>query len=257
MSVTALTAKETPAGMTKSEYETRVALAACARLMAQYRLTDLTNGLIAARLPDEPDMCLVNRYGEFFDEITATSLVKMPIRGTDGIEVGVDVNHAAIPLFQSVFQARPEINAMVHAHTKATEVLSTLGCKIEPISHPGLMLHNRTGYAGYVYEHDEAFCQKMVEGLEGNVCMLLGNHGMIALGRNVAESFFNTYSFDQACVIQLEAYQTGREICYPNFIEESTECYAREAEEGTDWDGSLEWAGWLRMMDRKDPSFRN
>ena len=173
-------------GMSKVEYETRVSLAACARLMAHYRLTDLTNGLIAARIPDQPDFCLVNRFGDFFEEITATRLQKRPIHYSDAAALAEDMNVAAAPIYQTLFRARPEVNCIIHAHTKATEVLSTLDCKILPMSQVGLMLHDRTGYIDFAFAHDEAFCEGLVEAIDGNVGLLMGNHGLIAVGKNTS-----------------------------------------------------------------------
>ena len=198
-----------------SEHETRIAVAACARLMVHYRLTDLTNGLVAARLPDEPDFCVVNRFGQFYEEITASNLLKMSIHHTDDVELGKDVSSAAAPLFQSLFQAHSDINFIIHTHTKASEVLSTLNQKLLPISHPGLAMHSRTGYVDYAYHHDEKFCATLVSAMQDNVCLLMGNHGMMAVGQTAAEVFFNTFTFDQACLIQLEAYQSGQEIHFP------------------------------------------
>ena len=88
-----------------------------------------------------------------------------------------------MPLFQSIFQARPEVIYVVHHHTKATEVLSTLRCKLLPTSHPGLVVHDCTGYIDCAYHHDEAFCQTVIETFADNVCVLMGNHGMMAVGR--------------------------------------------------------------------------
>ena len=243
--------------VSESELEARVSIAACYRLLAHYRLSDLNNGLIAGRIQHEPDQCVVGRYGVFPEEVTASNLLRMSIHHAEGVVPGKDVVAAAVPIFQSLFQARDDVNCVIHAHTKATEVLSSLEVRLLPISHPGLIMHEQTEYVDYAYEHDDAFCEKMVKALDGNRCLLLGNHGMIAVGKTPAEAFFNAFTFDQACVIQLEAYQSGQEIRFPDDVNEVTACYAADAEAGVAWDGSQEWAGWLRMMDRKDPSYRN
>jgi ribulose-5-phosphate 4-epimerase/fuculose-1-phosphate aldolase len=247
--------------VSKSEWETRVAVAASYRLLAHYRLSDLSNGFIAARIPGEPDYCITGRFGMFSEEATASGLLKMSIHHTDDVELEVDVAGAAAPLFQSVFQARDDVNCVIHTHTKATETLSCLGAKILPISHPGLVLCSQTGYVDYAYHHDAPFCKTMVEAFEGNRCILLGNHGMIAVGRTAADAFFCTFTFDQACLIQLEAYQSGREIMFPDNVDEMMACYTTDytnnSETGYSWDGKQEWGGWLRMMDQKDPSYKN
>jgi ribulose-5-phosphate 4-epimerase/fuculose-1-phosphate aldolase len=136
-------------GMSKVEYETRVSLAACARLMAHYRLTDLTNGLIAARIPDQPDFCLVNRFGDFFEEITATRLQKRSIHYSDAAALAEDMNVAAAPTLSNA-----------------------VSCA--------------TGYIDFAFAHDEAFCEGLVEAIDGNVCLLMGNHGLIAVGKNTS-----------------------------------------------------------------------
>ena len=243
--------------MSDCEREARVSIAACYRLLAHYRLSDLNNGLIAGRVEDESDHCLVGRYGVFPEEVTASNLLKMSIHHTDGVEPGKDVVSAAVPLFQSLFRAFADVHCVIHAHTKATEVLSSLDVKLLPISHPGLIMHDKTGYVDYAYQHDAAFCEAMVDAFKGNRCLLLGNHGMITVGKTPAEAFFNTFTFDQACVIQLEACQSGQEIRLPDDVDTVSAAYAADVEAGVAWNGEQEWEGWLRMMDRKDPSYRD
>ena len=255
MSATALVAN-VPSDISEAELEARVAVAACYRLLVHYRLSDLTNGFVAARIPEEPAACLVGRYGDFPEEITARSLVRMSIHNTTSVVVGEDVAPAAVPLFQSLFQARPDVHCVIHTHTKSTEVLSSLGCELLPMSHPALMLHKRTGYVDYAFFHDEEFCKEMVDAFEGKVCLIMRNHGMMAVGRTPAAAFFNTFNLDQACAVQLAAYHAGREICFPQDTDRICELYVSEVESGYGSDGSLQWAGWLRMLDRKDSSYR-
>jgi ribulose-5-phosphate 4-epimerase/fuculose-1-phosphate aldolase len=96
----------------------------------------------------------------------------------------------------------------------------------------------------------------MVEAFKGNVCLLMRNHGMMAVGHTPAAAFFNTVNLDQACAIQLAAYQSGRGICLPEDTDRISQLYVSEIETGYGSDGSLQWAGWLRMLDRKDTSYR-
>ena len=255
MSTSALEA-HVPSDVPDGELETRVAVAACYRLLVHYRLSNLTNGFVAARIPDEPDTCLVGQYGEFPEEVTASALVRMSIHDSRDVVVGEDVAPAALPLFQSLLQSRPDVNCVIHTHTKATEVLSSLGCELLPMSHPALMLYKRTGYVDYAFYHDEEFCGVMVEAFKGNVCLLMRNHGMMAVGHTPAATFFNTFNFDQACTIQLAAYHSGRDICCPKDTDKISELYVNEIEAGYASDGSLQWKGWLRMLDRKDPSYK-
>jgi ribulose-5-phosphate 4-epimerase/fuculose-1-phosphate aldolase len=256
MSTSALVAN-VPSDVPEGELETRVAVAACYRLLVHYRLSDLTNGFVAARIPDEPDACLVGRYGDFPEEVSAGGLVRMSIHDTSNVVVGEDVAPAAVPLFQSLFQSRPDVYCVIHTHTEASEVLSSLGCELLPMSHPALMLHKRTGYVDYAFFHDEEFCRIMVEAFQGNVCLLMRNHGMMAVGHTPASAFFNTFNFDQACAVQLAAYHSGRDICFPKDTDKISELYVSEIEAGYGSDGSLQWAGWLRMLDRKDPSYKS
>ena len=255
MSTSALVANA-PSDVPENEPEARVAVAACYRLLVHYRLSDLTNGFVAARIPDEPDECLVGRYGDFPEEVSAGGLVRMSIHDTSNVVVGRDVAPAAVPLFQSMFQARSDVNCVIHTHTKATEVLSSLGCELLPMSHPALMFYRRTGYVDYAFFHDEEFCRVMVDAFKGNVCLLMRNHGMMAVGHTPAAAFFNTFSFDQACSIQLAAYHSGRDIRFPKDPDKISELYASEIETGYGSDGSLQWAGWLRLLDREDGSYK-
>ena len=241
--------------MSEGELEARVAVAACYRLLVHYRLSDLRNGFVAARIPDEPAACLVGRYGDFPEEVTARSLVRMSIHNTTNVVAGHDVARAAVPLFQSLFHARRDVYCVIHTHTKSTEVLSSLGCELLPMSHPALMLHKRTEYVDYAFFHDEEFCKEMVEAFKGNVCLIMRNHGMMAVGRTPAATFFNTFNLDQACAIQLAAYHAGREICLPQDTDGICELYVSEVESEYGSDGSLQWAGWLRTVPARPSPF--
>lgn len=98
-------------------------------------------------------------------------------------------------------------------------------------------MHVQTGYVDYAYYHDEPFCKKVTDEFEGKKCLLLGNHGMITVGKSAAEAFFNTFTFDQACLTQLEAYQSGEQIQFSDNVDEITACYANDAKTGYGWDG--------------------
>jgi ribulose-5-phosphate 4-epimerase/fuculose-1-phosphate aldolase len=264
MNTTTLAAN-VPYYIPEGELETRVAVAACYRLLVHYRLSDLMNGFVAARIPDEPDACLVGRWAEFPEEVTASSLVRMSIHNTNNVVVGKDVAHAAVPLFQALFQSRPDVNCVIHTHTKATETLPSLGCELLPMSHAAFIVHKQTGYVDFAFYHDEEFCAVMVEAFKGNVCLLMRNHGMMAVGDTPAAAFLYTYMLDQACAIQLAAYQSGRDICLPKDVDKISEMYASEEADETGFSlakrqpvshGFRQWGGWLRMLDRKDASYK-
>ena len=248
---------ETSTTCSDHEMETRIDLAACYRMTAEYRMADQCNGFIGARIKDDPAHYLTKPFGEFPEEVTASSLLKLPVRGDVVIGKGTDYNVAAIHMVQAVMQAHPEVGCVFHAHTKATMVLSSLKTDLLPISQPAFMLYGKLAFSDFEFDCGPEFCTRLLHDLGNAKVMLMRNHGMFIAARDVPEAMFLAFSLDQACTVQVEALQTRVEINVPDLQKVAVWSDQYAANDHIPYDGSLEWPAILRKLDRKDPSFRN
>jgi ribulose-5-phosphate 4-epimerase/fuculose-1-phosphate aldolase len=241
-----------------AEWEQRVALAACYRLLAHYRMTDLIYTHSTVRVPGEPGHFLINPYGYRWEEITASSLVKIDV---DGNKVGNSphrVNPAGFTIHSAVHMARHDAACVIHTHTRAGMAVSTLKEGLLPITQMALSFYGRVGihdYEGIALDLDER--QRIIADLgETNCALLLRNHGLLAVGRSVAEAFQTIFYLERACEVQVAALSMGRELVIPP--PEVCEKVAPQNEQMSidDGDLQLEWAAHLRTLDALDPSYR-
>jgi ribulose-5-phosphate 4-epimerase/fuculose-1-phosphate aldolase len=241
-----------------AEWEQRVALAACYRLLAHYRMTDLIYTHSTVRVPGEPGHFLINPYGYRWEEITASSLVKIDV---DGNKVGNSphrVNPAGFTIHSAVHMARHDTACVIHTHTRAGMAVSTLKEGLLPITQMALSFYGRVGihdYEGIALDLDER--QRIIADLgETNCALLLRNHGLLAVGRSVAEAFQTIFYLERACEVQVAALSMGRELVIPP--PEVCEKVAPQNEQMSidDGDLQLEWAAHLRTLDALDPSYR-
>jgi ribulose-5-phosphate 4-epimerase/fuculose-1-phosphate aldolase len=241
-----------------AEWEQRVALAACYRLLAHYKLTDLIYTHSTVRVPGEPGHFLINPYGYRWEEITASSLVKIDV---DGNKVGNSphrVNPAGFTIHSAVHMARHDAACVIHTHTRAGMAVSTLKEGLLPITQMALSFYGRVGihdYEGIALDLDER--QRIIADLgEKNCALLLRNHGLLAVGRSVAEAFQTIFYLERACEVQVAALSMGRELVIPP--PEVCEKVAPQNEQMSidDGDLQLEWAAHLRTLNALDPSYR-
>ncbi len=240
----------------ESEWQTRVDLAALYRLFVRYGWTDLIYTHISARVPDEPGHYLINPYGLFFDEITASSLVKADFDGNVLAPPGAEYNNAGHLIHTAVLKARPEINYVLHTHSRAGVAVSAMKCGLLPLSQHSNIIRGTVAYHDYAQvTSDEEECDALGRDLGDNYLMVLHNHGLLACGRTAAEAFWYLYYLEMSCKIQVDVLTAGTEYILPD--EEAVKGlqeYGRPAEEPR---GAREWPGLLRMLDRMDPSFRH
>jgi ribulose-5-phosphate 4-epimerase/fuculose-1-phosphate aldolase len=205
-------ARSVKALVTEAEWEQRVALAACYRLVAHYGWDDLIFTHISARVPGPEHHFLINPYGMMFDEITASNLVKIDANGKILDDpLGMGVNEAGFVIHSCVHKARHEINCVIHTHTRAGVAVSAMKCGLLPISQHAMMIqadvayHDYEGIALYMEEQE-----RMARDLGStSKAMILRNHGLLALGRTVREAFEVMYYLDCACQIQIDACAGG------------------------------------------------
>ena len=238
--------------VSKEEWQVRCDLAAAYQLAAQFRWTDLIFTHFTARVPGSEHI-LINPYGLMFDEITASSLVTIDHDGNI-IEdtTGLGINYAGFVIHGCVHQARPEINCVIHTHTRAGVAVSAQKCGLLPISQHALRTYGMLtyhDYEGIALELDE---RTRLAGDLGKTskAMVLRNHGLLSLGATVSEAFEVMYYLDTACQIQIDALAGGR-------VEVSLigEDVARKGFEQFKGPGGAEidksWVALLNMLERK------
>jgi ribulose-5-phosphate 4-epimerase/fuculose-1-phosphate aldolase len=239
-----------------AEWRQRLELAACYRLLAHYRMTDLIYTHATVRAPGEPGRFLINPYGYRWEEITASSLVKIDV---DGRKVDASlhrVNPAGFTIHSAVHMARHDAVCVIHTHTKAGMAVSAMKEGLLPISQIALQYYGRVGihYEGIALDLDER--QRIVRDL-GSCCgLILRNHGLLTVGRSVAEAFSLMFYLNLACEVQVAALSMGAELSMPP--KDVCEKVGRQYDQMAFGDGDLEleWAAHLRMLDALDSSYR-
>ena len=240
----------------QAEWETRVQLAACYRLVARYRMTDLIYTHISARIPGHQDQFLLNPYGLMFNEVTASNLVKIDLQGNLLESSGYRVNSAGFTIHSAIHAARHDVACVLHTHTKAGFAVSCQKQGLLALNQISLQFHNRLAYHDYegiALDLDER--PRLVTDLGSKYAMILRNHGLLTAGRTIPEAFSLMYYLEKACEIQVAALSGGSELIYPS--PEVCEKTARQYEMDEHPIGDNEWAAHIRALDREDTSYRS
>ncbi|TYC60511.1 class II aldolase/adducin family protein [Rhodobacterales bacterium] len=244
--------------MSEAEYQTRVELAACYRLAAHYRMTDLIYTHITARVPDEPGRFLINPYGYLWEEITASSLVKIDVDGNKVDDNPNRVNPAGFTIHSAVHMNRHDAAWVMHTHTRAGVAVASLEDGLMPLNQIALQFHGRTGYHDYegiALDLDER--SRIVESLGSYPALILRNHGLLTVGATAGEMFSNMFYLNRACEIQESTLAMGRPVL--EVPEETANHVTRQYDSMANDDGDLEleWNSQMRIADRLDPGFRD
>jgi ribulose-5-phosphate 4-epimerase/fuculose-1-phosphate aldolase len=236
----------------EDEHSLRIQLAAAYRLIERLRMADLVDTHISVRLPDTNHF-LLNPYGLLFDEITASSLVKLDFGGNLIDESEWQVNPAGYVIHSAILTARPDAVCVLHTHSPYVMAVSTLECGLLPISQIGLQFYDRVAYHDYEgvsLDLDE--CERLQNDLGDKNVMIMKNHGLLTVGRSVAEAFYLAYYMEKACQIQVLAQSTGSKLIeLPLAV-----CEKSAVQQDVDDLGQLQWNALLRKLDREDPSYR-
>jgi ribulose-5-phosphate 4-epimerase/fuculose-1-phosphate aldolase len=248
----AVDAMSVRARVSREEWDMRCDLAAAYQLAAQFRWTDLIYTHFSARVPGSEHL-LINPYGLMFDEITASTLVKIDKDGNPVDDpTGLGVNYAGFVIHGCVHEARPEVSCVIHTHTRAGVAVSAQKDGLLPISQHALRVYGMLSYHDYegiALDLDER--TRMARDLgPTSKAMVLRNHGLLTLGATVCEAFELMYYLDCACQVQIDALAGGRAAV--GLISEAT---ARRGFEQFQGPGGAEleklWPALLRMLDRK------
>ena len=243
--------------VTAEEWQLRVDLAACYRLIAMYGWDDLVFTHVSARVPGPEEHFLINAYGMLFEEMTASSLVKVDLDGQKVLESPYPVNPAGFVIHSAVHEARPDVGCVLHTHTRAGVAVSTQKDGLLPISQTSLFPYATLAYHDYegvALNDDEK--PRLVADLGDNNALMLRNHGLLTTGATIADAFLMMYVFETACQIQVMAQSSGGELVHvPQPIVDGIQAQAEQVTKGLG--GQLIWPGLLRKLDRSDPSFRD
>ncbi len=244
--------------VSEEEWAVRVDLAAAYRLVALYSWDDLIFTHLSARVPGPEHHFLINPYDKMFEEITASSLVKIDVEGQPVIPTSHPVNPAGFVIHSALHMNCPDAHAVMHLHTPDGQAVSAMS--------EGLLEHTQTGmiarsdiayheYEGIATDLEER--ERLVQDMGDKHAMILRNHGTLAIGRTVAECFLRLYFIERACEAQVKMLSAGRENLHnppqgtPEKVKEQT-----PAEGVSMLANGLAWPALLRKLDRIDPGFR-
>jgi ribulose-5-phosphate 4-epimerase/fuculose-1-phosphate aldolase len=245
---------------TAAEWQARVDLAACYRLVDLYGLSDMMANHVSSHVPGEPGAFLINAYGMMYEEITASSLIKIDTHGNilskpDFGELNYGINKAGYVIHSAVHNARPEIACVIHTHSWASMAVSALECGLLPITQTA-MRFLKIGYHDYqgvvLNEEEQA---SLLKDLGQSEALMLRNHGALVVGRSVGEAFNWMHRLELSCQTQLAAMACNTPFAkVPQPILEET---WNNYQPGTRRPyGLMEWPALLRKLDRLDPSYK-
>jgi len=238
------------------EWQVRVDLAAAYRLVALFGWDDLIFTHISARVPGPEHHFLINPYGLMFDEITASSLVKVGFDGKKVMDSSYDINPAGFTIHSAVHAARPDALCVMHLHTRHGVAISAKKHGLLPISQQSLFVLASIAYHDYEgLALNEGEKPRLVGDLGDKNNLILRNHGLLTIGGNAAEAFLAMYNLERACEIQLMAEAGGGELVeISKPILKGIEAQVKVVTKGLGAD--LVWPGLLRKLDKIDSSFR-
>ncbi|CAG2134922.1 class II aldolase/adducin family protein [Cupriavidus plantarum] len=245
----------------EAEWKARVDLAACYRLVELYGMADMMANHISVRVPDEEGAFLINAYGMMYEEITASSLIKVDHAGNilskpDFGELNYGINKAGYVIHSAVHHARPEVACVIHTHSWASMAISSLECGLQPLTQTA-MRFLKIGYHDYQgVVLDTAEQESLIADLGTGEALILRNHGALTVGNTVGEAFNWMHRLELACRAQIGAMACNTPLqTVPKDVLEAT---WNNYQPGTRRPyGVMEWPALLRKLDRLDPSYRD
>ncbi len=238
------------------EWQLRVELAAGYRLVAAYGMSDLVYTHISVRIPGPEHHFLINPYGLMFDEITASSLVKVDQACNKLSHSPYPVNPAGFTIHSAIHQVREGAGCVLHTHTRAGIAVSAQKTGVLPISQQSTFVMSSLAYHDYegvALRDDEK--PRLQADLGDCTFLMLRNHGLLTVGRTVADAFLSMYTFENTCRIQVDALAGSRELISVN--PQILQGMAQVSRAVTLGQGSaLVWPALLRKLDRMDPNYK-
>ncbi|MEN3334609.1 MAG: hypothetical protein V7641_3974 [Blastocatellia bacterium] len=242
--------------VTAEEWQARVDLAALYRLTALYHWDDLVFTHISMRVPGPEHHFLINPYGFLFEEITASSLVKVDLAGNTVMETPYFINPAGFTIHSAVHEAREDAHCVYHTHTLSGVAVSAQKNGLLPISQSSLFPLASIGYHNYeglALNAEEK--PRLVADLGTNHALILRNHGLLTVGRTAADAFLAMYTLEAACRIQVMAQSGGAQlISIAEPILQGIRAQVEQVTKGLG--GNLVWPALLRKLDRSDATYK-
>jgi ribulose-5-phosphate 4-epimerase/fuculose-1-phosphate aldolase len=235
-----------------------VQLAACYRAFVHYGWTDLIFTHLSARVPGEPGHYLINPYGLMFQEICASNLIKVDF---DGNVVAGDYpyNEAGHAIHTAMLMARPDVNVALHSHTRAGMAVSCMDCGLLPLTQQANEVRDLLCYHDYgIARTSEDECRRLGEDMGDNWIMIMRNHGLLSVGRSVAEAFYYLYTVESACKVQADVLACRQGYVTPEAgVVDEMAWHGKQNSLQIQGYVDMAWDAVLRMLDASDPTFRD
>jgi ribulose-5-phosphate 4-epimerase/fuculose-1-phosphate aldolase len=241
--------------MSDAEWQTRCDLAALYHIVNHLGWTDLINTHMSARLPDDANTFLINPYGAMFDEITASSLLKMDMRG-NVLGEGGKFNNAGFTIHSSVYRTRPDANCVMHTHTRAGAGVALLQDGLRPISQDVLQILDDVVYHPYGVPASQEECEALGRSCARGSCVVLLNHGLLTHAPTIHGALMRMYMLERASELEL----TARMLDAPplriedDIVRKAAERMRKHRDSGEY--GLMEWEALVRTIDRKGADYR-
>jgi ribulose-5-phosphate 4-epimerase/fuculose-1-phosphate aldolase len=242
--------------MPDDEKQLRIDLAALYRIVALFGWDDLLATHLSARVPGPQHHFLINPLGLMFDEVTASSLVKVDLDGNVLEHRPVEINPAGFTIHSAVHAARPDAQCVMHLHTVAGIAVASQAQGLLPLNQTAMLVNGITAYHDYegvALDLDER--ERLIGDLGAKNAMILRNHGTLSLGRSIADAFQTMYFLERACAIQVAALFGNAAVTVPS--QAIQDLVTRQVSSFGDFAERLLWPAMLRRLDRLDTSYRN
>jgi ribulose-5-phosphate 4-epimerase/fuculose-1-phosphate aldolase len=241
--------------MSDAEWQTRCDLAALYHVVNHLGWTDLTNTHMSARISDEHDKFLINNYGDMFDEITASSLVKMDMDGKVYSEGG-RFNNAGFTIHSGVYKARSDAMCVMHTHTRAGAGVAMLANGLRPISQDALQVYDDLAYHDYGVPASKEECEALGRTCQKGSHVVLLNHGLLTLGPTIYGTLFRMYCLERACELELIARTLGSPpLPISDYVIGKSAERMQKRRNAPEY-GLAEWKGLVRTIDRAGATYR-
>ena len=241
-----------------TEWNSRVECAAGHHLLELYDLTDMVEGVLGVRVADQPDAYLLKPYRMFFDEVRASDLVKVGFDEEPDAGPGRPLNYSSCAQTKGVLKRRSEVNCVLHTHIPASTVVASLECGLMPVIQHALIVLNQIVYVDCDIGNDDDAVGDIVRQMGDKKIAMIRNHGILIAASTVAEALFLAITLEYACQCQLNAMQTNSKVLSlaPDRAHMMAEEFTTDPNNRNAFDGSLQWEGMLRKLDRMNACYK-
>jgi ribulose-5-phosphate 4-epimerase/fuculose-1-phosphate aldolase len=213
---------------------------------------------LSARVPQQRDHYLINPYGLLFHEVCASNLIKVDFDG-NVVDGDFPYNEAGHAIHTAMLKARPDINVALHSHTRAGMAVSCMDCGLLPLTQQSNEIRDLLCYHDYgIARTNSDECDRLGADMADNWIMIMRNHGLLTIGRSVAEAFYYLYTVESACKVQVDVLACRQGFVTPNaeVVDEQAACGKQHSLAAQDY-VQMAWDAVVRMLDNNDPSFRD